>query len=60
MSEPRTCKIEFDSIYRETYKAWWIVVDSKRYWLPKSQVTMFENKGVVYMAEWLATDKELI
>lgn len=60
MSAPRTTKISFDEIYRETYKAFCIVVYKKQYWLPKSQVTMFEDKRVVFMSEKFAIDKELV
>ena len=59
MGAPRTVKISFDEMYRETFKAFCIVVYNRQYWLPKSQVTMFEDKGVVFMSEKLAIEKEL-
>ena len=60
MRDSRKIRIEFDEIYRETYKAYWIVIGEKRYWLAKSQIIMFEKQGVIYMSERLAKEKELI
>lgn len=60
MSAPHKIRIEFDEIYRETYKAYWIVIGDKRYWLPKSQIIMFEKQGVIFMQERLAKEKGLV
>lgn len=60
MGSPKTVKIEFDDIHRETYKAWCIVIAGKQYWLAKSQVVLSEDKRTVFMAEWLGKEKGLI
>jgi len=60
MSRPKTIKIEFDEVYRETHLSYCIVIDDVEYWLPKSQVILSDDKKAVFMAEWLAIDKELI
>lgn len=52
--------IDFDEILRETEAAFEIAIDGEKYWLPKSQVRMYEKTKKVFVPEWLANKKGLI
>jgi hypothetical protein len=57
---PKLIDISFDEIQAETEKAWRIIIDDEGYWLPKSQVEMYEDDLVVVVPEWLAIEKNLV
>lgn len=52
--------IHFDELERETEAAFLVAIDGKKYWLPKSQVRMYEKPKKAYIPEWLALQKGLI
>lgn len=55
-------EVTVDRIEHSTPKAVCVVVDKEKIWLPKSQITVNEDKEpiTVTMPEWLATDKGLV
>ncbi len=53
-------KVSFEEVKHVTDKAYLFIIDAEDIWLPKSQVSIDEDDGVVYVPRWLAEEKELI
>ena len=57
--------IDFDSIRRETEKAFLFIIDGEEVWLPKSQIADADDynagdeDGTVSITEYIATEKGL-
>lgn len=49
--------VNFDTIEAETDLAYCISIDDVKYWLPKSQVEMYEDDRVVVVPDWLVKEK---
>ena len=46
-------------IEHETEKAWLLVIDGEKHWLPKSQCELVDG-GTILVPEWLAMQKGMI
>jgi len=47
----------YDSILRETEKAYLLEIDGEEVWLPKSHVTLDKQNKEITIPDWLATEK---
>lgn len=44
----------------ETPKAWLVIINGVRAWIPKQNAEFYESDGIVSMPEWMAIEKELV
>lgn len=51
---------DVEEMEHETDKAWLLVIDGDKYWLPKSACEYDGANGTVYVPEWLAKKKNLM
>ncbi len=52
--------LEFDAIEDYSEKAWLVVIDETDYFLPKSQVRVYQKNKKLYAPNWLLAEKGLI
>lgn len=52
--------INYDELVTETEAAWLLSIDGREVWLPKSQCRIYEKTKVIYVPEWLATERDLV
>lgn len=51
---------KYKELIKETEKAWLVSYgDSEEIWLPKSICSINEEKGILYIPEWLALECEI-
>jgi hypothetical protein len=61
VGRPEPVVIVYDRIEHETDAAILIVLDTEKYWIPKSQVIDHDEAGnAIEIPEWLAIEKELV
>jgi hypothetical protein len=53
-------EVKFDELIEERGKSICILIDGKKFWLPKSQVDFRGWSSIVEVPEWLAREKGLI
>lgn len=60
MKNQHIVELEVDDWIAETDKAYLVVINGVKVWLPKSQCEFDENDAIMSMPESLAIDRELI
>jgi hypothetical protein len=47
-----SCEVEY-----ETDKAWLVVIDNQKHWMPKSRCSLHDNETVIEVEDWLWQQK---
>lgn len=51
--------IDYDALITETDEAWFVEIDGRQLWLPKSQCDIDENGSTIQIPAWLCEEEDL-